>query len=205
MKIRPSPLTVEIEIRNGRLVQRLRMEDAAAAQVAFLIGDGPVFGLGEGGPQFDRRGSHDPMRSGQGGYRLRTHGGRVPVPGLIGTAGWALFVHQPRGTFDLTSKEEGRFLPETDDAGLPLDIFIVWHEKPVQAMAEYAGLTGYAELLQRRMDGDTDDVERVGSNTQSAARARFQASAAAPPADRSPGCGRGNAPVDRLRRPPYPD
>ena len=64
---------------------------------AFHLGDGPVLGLGEGGPQFDRRGSVDRMRSGQGGYRLRTHGGRVPVPWLIGTAGWAMFVHQPCG------------------------------------------------------------------------------------------------------------
>ena len=47
----------------------------------FHLGDGPVLGLGEGGPQFDRRGSADRMRSGQGGYRLRTHGGRVPSPG----------------------------------------------------------------------------------------------------------------------------
>ena len=36
----------------------------------FALGDGPVLGLGEGGPQFDRRGSVDRMRSGQGGYRL---------------------------------------------------------------------------------------------------------------------------------------
>ena len=43
--------------------------------------------------------------SGQGGYRLRTHGGRVPVPWLIGTAGWAMFVHQPYGRFDLTGTE----------------------------------------------------------------------------------------------------
>ena len=77
---------------------------------AFHLGDGPVLGLGEGGPQFDRRGSVDRMRSGQGGYRLRTHGGRVPVPWLIGTAGWAMFVHQPGGTFDLTGPE-GRFTP----------------------------------------------------------------------------------------------
>jgi alpha-glucosidase/alpha-D-xyloside xylohydrolase len=38
----------------------------------------------------------------QGGYQLRTHGGRVPVQWLIGPAGWALFVHQPYGVFDLT-------------------------------------------------------------------------------------------------------
>ena len=44
------------------------------------------------------------MRNGQGGYQLRTHGGRVPIQWLIGTAGWALFIHQPFGTFDLKAR-----------------------------------------------------------------------------------------------------
>ena len=52
------------------------------------------------------------MRSGQGGYQLRTHGGRVPVPWLIGTGGWAMFIHQPSGTFDLTGPD-GRFKAST--------------------------------------------------------------------------------------------
>ena len=46
--------------------------------------------------------SSDAMRNGQGGYQLRTHGGRVPVQWLIGTDGWGLFIHQPFGAFDLT-------------------------------------------------------------------------------------------------------
>src|SRR5207245_552968 len=92
------PLTIRVEASDGRLAQRLRV-DAKDGSVGFLLGDGPVLGLGEGGPQFDRRGSVDRMRSGQGGYRLRTHGGRVPVPWLIGTGGWAMFVHSPVGTF----------------------------------------------------------------------------------------------------------
>src|SRR5262245_58062064 len=101
------PLTVRIEADGGRLVQVLRIDEPTGA-LGFRLGEGPVLGLGEGGPQFDRRGSVDRMRSGQGGYRLRTHGGRVPVPWLIGTGGWALFVHQPAGSFDLTGAE-GRF------------------------------------------------------------------------------------------------
>ena len=104
-----SPLTIRIEAKDGRLVQRLRV-DAQTGSLTFDLGDGPVLGLGEGGPQFDRRGSVDRMRSGQGGYRLRTHGGRVPIPWLIGTAGWAMFVHQPYGSFDLTGGK-GRFVP----------------------------------------------------------------------------------------------
>ena len=108
------PLTIRVDDADGRLVQQIRF-DAKAGSFVFHLGDGPVLGLGEGGPQFDRRGSVDRMRSGQGGYRLSTHGGRVPVPWLIGTAGWAMLVHQPYGTFDLTGSE-GRFRPVREDS-----------------------------------------------------------------------------------------
>ncbi len=101
------PLRVRVDAADGRPVQDLRIDEKTAG-FSFQIGAGPVLGLGEGGQQFDRRGSVDRMRTGQGGYRLRTHGGRVPIPWLIGTAGWAMFVHQPAGTFDL-SGAEGRF------------------------------------------------------------------------------------------------
>ena len=56
---------------------------------------------GEGGPQFDRKGIVDRGRNGQGGYQLRTHGGRVPIQWLVGTDGWGMFIHQPLGAFDL--------------------------------------------------------------------------------------------------------
>src|SRR5205814_10443713 len=103
----------------------------------------PVRGLGEGGPQFDRRGSAGRMRSGQGGYQLRTHGGRVPVPWLIGTSGWAMFVHQPSGTFDFTGPD-GRFDP--GPSALPVDLFVVGVREPAAIMAEYARITGYPEM-----------------------------------------------------------
>ena len=57
------------------------------------------------GKQFDRRGSIDTMVSGQGGYHLHTHGGRVPIPWLIGTAGGRCSLHQPYGTFDFTGPD----------------------------------------------------------------------------------------------------
>ncbi len=123
--------------------QRLAI-DADSGAVSFRIGDEPIFGLGEGGRQFDRRGSTDLMHSGQGGYQLRTHGGRVPFPWLIGTTGWAIFFHHPFGTFDLTG-EEGRFLPMPGTA-LPLDLFFVAAREPAAIMAEYAHLTGHPEL-----------------------------------------------------------
>lgn len=85
------------------------------------------------------------MRSGQGGYRLRTHGGRVPVQWLIGASGWAMFIHQPLGSFDFTGAE-GQFTPFSADAAFPMDIFVVDASDPAQAMAEYARLTGHPEM-----------------------------------------------------------
>ena len=125
-------------------MQRLRVELDSGA-VSFDTGDSPLLGLGEGGPQFDRRGSIDRMRSGQGGYQLRTHGGRVPVPWIIGTGGWALFFHQPSGVFDF-SGNESRFQPTSGAAALPLDMFLVVSRDPATVMAEYARLTGLTEL-----------------------------------------------------------
>jgi alpha-glucosidase/alpha-D-xyloside xylohydrolase len=114
--------------------------------VSFALGSGPLLGLGEGGPQFDRRGSILNTRSGQGGYQLRTHGGRVPVPWIVGANGWAMFVHQPYGAFDL-SGHDGRFVPAADPpAGPLLDLFIVGALEPAAIMAEYAKLTGYPEM-----------------------------------------------------------
>jgi alpha-glucosidase/alpha-D-xyloside xylohydrolase len=136
------PLTVRIEAADGRPIQKLVI-DGTTGSVSFPLGDAPVLGLGEGGAQFDRRGSVDRMRSGQGGYRLRTHGGRVPVPWLIGTAGWAMFVHRPYGTFDL-SGAEGRYSPRS--AALPLDVFLVTAREPARILAEYARLTGLPEM-----------------------------------------------------------
>src|SRR5258707_7944159 len=81
------PLTFAIANAKGETVQRIGVDEETGV-VSFLAGDTPLFGLGEGGPQFDRRGSVDRMVSGQGGYQLHTHGGRVAIPLPIGTGGW---------------------------------------------------------------------------------------------------------------------
>jgi hypothetical protein len=137
------PPTIVVETHVGSLVQRLTF-DAAAPGMSFILPTGPLLGLGEGGPQFDRKGSADKMTIGQGGYHLATHGTRAPVQWLIGTDGWAMFIHQPYGAFDLTGSE-GRFTPH-DPSGLPLQLFVVWSLDPKVIMREYARLTGFAEL-----------------------------------------------------------
>ena len=143
IQISPHPPTFNIADAAGKTVQQLAV-DPETGILTFLTGDSPLLGLGEGGPQFDRRGSTDQMVSGQGGYRLATHGGRVPIPWLIGTAGWAMFIHQPFGTFDF-SGPQSRFVPGPE-ARWPLDIFFVVSRDPATIMAEYSRLTGRAEM-----------------------------------------------------------
>ncbi len=67
------------------------------------------------------------------------------MPWLVGTGGWAMFIRHPRGTFDFMGPIEGRFEAYAR-AALPLDVFIVGADEPRTIMAEYARLTGYAEL-----------------------------------------------------------
>jgi alpha-glucosidase (family GH31 glycosyl hydrolase) len=139
-----NPLTVRVETVGGQLVQELKVDDASG-NLSFSLGTGPLFGLGQGGPQFDRRGSSDQMRSGQGGYQLGTHGARVPIQLLIGSSGWGCFVHQPLGAFDL-SGEEGKLTPSRGQEALPVDVFIMHIEDPVELPREYARITGFAEM-----------------------------------------------------------
>jgi alpha-glucosidase (family GH31 glycosyl hydrolase) len=143
VKISFHPVSISISTERGELIQQLTWDENAHA-LSFLTGNSPLYGLGEGGPQFDRRGSTDTMHSGQGGYKLATHGGRVPIPWIISTAGWAILFHQPYGTFDFTGAQS-KFLLKPE-AALPLDLFFVASSDPGTIMAEYARLTGHAEM-----------------------------------------------------------
>jgi alpha-glucosidase (family GH31 glycosyl hydrolase) len=136
------PPTFQISTAKGAQVQRLTLS-ASEPTVKFALPKGPLLGLGEGGPQFDRKGSTDRMRSGQGGYMLRTHGGRVPIQWLVGTDGWGMYIHQPLGTFDFAGTE-GVFTYGAD--AIPLDVFIVASHDPAVLIGEYARITGKAEM-----------------------------------------------------------
>jgi alpha-glucosidase/alpha-D-xyloside xylohydrolase len=140
----PAPLSITIENTEGKRLQQLSM-DRGTGVIQFETGNAPLLGLGEGGPQFDRRGSVDKMISGQGGYQLKTHGGRVPIPWIIGTSGWAMFFHQPFGTFDFTGAQS-KFEPANLTGNLPVDLFFVASADPSIIMAEYVRLTGHAEM-----------------------------------------------------------
>jgi len=142
VQVSADPISFAISTAKGEAIQRFTV-DRDTGLVSFTTGDAPLLGLGEGGPQFDRRGSTDKMASGQGAYHLATHGGRVPIPWIISTSGWAMFIHQPFGTFDFTGPQS-KFQPTS--AELPLDIFFVASKDPATIMAAYAELTGHAEM-----------------------------------------------------------
>jgi alpha-glucosidase/alpha-D-xyloside xylohydrolase len=139
------PPTIHVDTLSGQPIQKLTF-DPKAPGMSFLLPKGPVLGLGEGGPQFDRKGQAFPNRSGQGGYQLATHGGRVPIQWVIGTDGWAIFIHRPLGTIDLTGTE-GRFQPAPE--ALPIDLFVVNSREPATLMREYARITGFPEMPAR--------------------------------------------------------
>src|SRR4029450_3523588 len=136
------PPTIHVHNAKGEPVQRLVLS-AEQPGLSFQLPKGPLLGLGEGGPQFDRKGSIDRMRNGQGGYQLRTHGGRVPIQWLVGTDGWGMFIHHPLGAFDFTGAE-GTLTPSGD--ALPLDAVVVASQDPAGIVGEDARITGSAEL-----------------------------------------------------------
>jgi alpha-glucosidase/alpha-D-xyloside xylohydrolase len=143
--IRPEPLTVTVRREDGRQVQELAFAGDAAGAVAFRT-DATVLGLGEGAQQFDRRGALYPMEPSWGGWNRPVLGSVVPSPFLIGTDGWAMFVHRPEGQFDLRDGR-GRFLPGKETpSGERLDLFLVSLEDPSDAPAEYLRLTGRPAL-----------------------------------------------------------
>src|SRR3954470_14949747 len=141
-KISAHPVSIRIANDHGDVIQQFDWDENTGV-LSFLSGSAPLLALGEGGPQFDRRGSKDSMRSGQSAYKLSTHGGRVPIPWIISTSGWGIFFHQPYGTFDFTG-EQGRF--QTANPGAALDFFLVASPDPATIMAEYARITGFAEM-----------------------------------------------------------
>lgn len=119
VEVRPDPLTIVVTNASGSLVQNISLHDDG--NMSFKLDDQPVLGLGEGGPkpvpgidwrtqqiQFDRRGSYDSM---QPRWQADAYGSRNPVPMLIGTEGWGIFIATPWVHVDLQHKDRGLFIP----------------------------------------------------------------------------------------------
>jgi len=119
VQLSPAPLTIAIFNAGNQLVQRIVFENDG--RLSFATGNQPVLGMGEGGPkpfpgadwrhlpiQFDRRGELDSM---QPRWQSGAYGSRNPVPMLLGTAGWGLFVASPWVLVDLKNNDRGYFIP----------------------------------------------------------------------------------------------
>ncbi len=143
LKLSNHPLRIQVARNNGPRVQDLQF-DSNNGSVGFAIGENPVFGLGEGGPQFDRRGNDFRMLSSQDAYNKPYFGGRMPVPWLMGN-GWAFFLQNPEGSIDLRGSE-GRFTPFPSKPALPMEILVMSFRQPVEALTEYARLTGFPSM-----------------------------------------------------------
>jgi alpha-glucosidase/alpha-D-xyloside xylohydrolase len=144
--VRAEPLTVTVRTASGKPVQELVFSSSEGTNAVSFRTGAPVLGLGEGADQFDRRGHFYRMVNGQIAPFLATHGATIPVPFLIGTEGWALFVYQPWGEVDLRD-DRGRFLPGRESAGkVPLDLFVTAISEPADALAEFLRLTGRAVM-----------------------------------------------------------
>jgi xylan 1,4-beta-xylosidase len=141
LKLRVSGTPLTIVLRNGsdKPVQELRLADADGS-LAFNLA-APVLGMGEGAQQFDRRGAQYSMRDGWAGWDRAKLGSWVAVPFLIGTDGWAMFVHHPWGQFDLRGRE-GRFIPNAEGKDSPLVLYLMAWDEPGDVLKEHARLTG---------------------------------------------------------------
>ncbi len=136
------PWGITIVDTAGKIRQRLQLEPSTGA-IHFNLGDGPIFGLGEGGHPLNRRGTADAMRNGQVSPDLATYGARVPIPWIAGAESWGIFFAHPWGTFDLKG-EEGIFLPGEQTP--TRDIFIMLTDRPAELMREWVDLTGYPHM-----------------------------------------------------------
>ncbi|HYV39908.1 MAG TPA: TIM-barrel domain-containing protein [Gemmataceae bacterium] len=148
ISVKPAPLTITCQDAAGKVFQELIFSEPDGA-MSFRTAS-VVLGLGEGEKQYDRSGSLYPMLNGQRAPLLATHGSTIPVPFLIGTDGWALYVHRPWGQFDLRGGK-GKFLPTGDAKGMkqpketpkgPLEVYVVSVEEPAVALQEYYRLSG---------------------------------------------------------------
>lgn len=137
-----NPLRVAVSLPEGKVRQQIQFDTDSTA-VRFTLGDAPVFGLGEGLPNYDLRGGRYGTRNGEGSPHLGTDGARLPIPWLMSAEGWGLFIGQPSGFFDL-SGATGVFQPVEADS--TRNVYLVLGETPGEVLRGYAELTGFPHL-----------------------------------------------------------
>lgn len=142
LRVRTAPLQFAWTDGGGSPLLEIAI-DTVTGHIRFGRLDAPLFGLGQGGQPFDRRGAAYPLVNGRGPWSMAEYAGYVPMPWLVSASGWAILFHQPfSGKLDLTGPE-GRLEPADP---LPIDLFVVRSPSPERIMAEYALLTGAPSL-----------------------------------------------------------
>ena len=175
--VRSKPLSVKVTTLDNELLQKITF--APDGTMSFVLDDQPILGMGQGGPkqtgeswrtdkiELDRRGRSHPMTP---WYGTGTYGSNNPVPLMIGTGGWGMFIPTPSGTIDLSDSETGSFIPADPIAkgtvvsrkqqrkgriGLPppeyfipgsYDVFVFDTENPPAFMKDVSILSGQAVL-----------------------------------------------------------
>ena len=175
--VRSKPLSVQVTTLDNELLQKITF--APDGTMSFVLDDQPILGMGQGGPkqtgeswrtdkiELDRRGRSHPMTP---WYGTGTYGSNNPVPLMIGTGGWGMFIPTPSGTIDLSDSETGSFIPADPIAkgtvvsrkqqrkgriGLPppeyfipgsYDVFVFDTENPPAFMKDVSILSGQAVL-----------------------------------------------------------
>jgi alpha-glucosidase/alpha-D-xyloside xylohydrolase len=175
--VQSNPLSVLVTTLDNKPVQTITF--APDGKMSFALDDQPVLGMGEGGPrqtedswrtdkiELDRRGRLHPMTP---WYGTGTYGSYNPVPLMIGTAGWGLFIPTPAGAIDLSDAETGTFIPAEPIApgtvvsrrqqrkgriGLPppeyfipgtYDVFVFDAQDPAAFMKDISTISGQAVL-----------------------------------------------------------
>ena len=180
ISIKQNPLSIRITDRQGRQIQNLDFTNEG--NLVFQTNNELLLGLGEGGSkplpginwrslavEYDRRGRYDSM---QPRWQRDAYGSRNPVPMLIGTGGWAIFVASPWVHADLRNQDKGVFIPWKPDEkdlvpqteknqgitagkGLPpvseiipglYDFFVFDATDPAELMKEFSMITGAASM-----------------------------------------------------------
>lgn len=127
--------------------------DAQGGEVAllrfnFAADDGAYHGLGEQFAGADARGRIVPMQLHVGGTASGTNEQHVPVPFLVSSKGYGLFVEtREAGAFDVGATEPGRVSATFEGARATLHLFE--DRDPLRVIAAYTATTGLPRLPPR--------------------------------------------------------
>jgi alpha-glucosidase (family GH31 glycosyl hydrolase) len=180
------PLAVDISTRAGRSIQNVAFTDGG---LSFRLDEHPVLGLGQGGPSMGEDWKHEPLAYDRRGHLYemtprrqgKAWGTRMPIPLLVGTSGWALYMAAPRVQVDLRDERRGllvRQAPDESDAAAEtangqLDFFLFDAAEPEVFMHDLARVAGRPLLPPRwalgymqghgALEGDEQMLDTVGT------------------------------------------